>query len=87
MTNKVKEYYTALKMLEQQIDLQRALLKNQALLLSGEETRFANGESSLFMVNSREQKRIETEQKLAETIAKYYKQKAAMKWVTGMFGS
>ncbi len=84
MINKVKEYHATLKMLEQQIELQRDLLKNQEQLLSGEEIRFNNGESSLFMINSREQKRIETEQKLAETIAKYYKQKAAMKWVTGM---
>ena len=84
LLNKVRTYFNTLKVLQQQIILQKSLLENHVLLVKGEETRFSIGESSLFVVNGREQKRIETEQKLIESIAKYAKQKAAMKWVTGL---
>jgi hypothetical protein len=52
-------------------------------LQKGEETRFFNGESTLFLVNSRENKTLETLLKLTEVTAKYYKTAYALKWAAG----
>jgi outer membrane protein TolC len=41
-------------------------------LLQVEETKFNLGESSLFLVNARENKLLETEQKYAELRAKFF---------------
>jgi len=38
----------------------------------------------LFLINSREQKKIETLQKMNATIAKFYKQKTALRWASGV---
>jgi outer membrane protein TolC len=81
--NKIREQLNTLSMLRNQLNIQENLYQSQAILLKGEEIRFQNGESSLFLINSREQKNIETIQKLNATIAKYYKQKASLKWATG----
>ncbi len=81
--NKIREQLNTLSMLRNQLNIQENLYQSQAILLKGEEIRFQNGESSLFLINSREQKNIETFQKLNATIAKYYKQKASLKWATG----
>jgi outer membrane protein TolC len=86
LLNKVREYYNTMQVMQNQIGLQRSLFENQQRLTVGEDTRFRNGESSLFLINSRELKQIETEQKLIETVAKYNKQKAAMQWVIGALG-
>lgn len=82
--NKVKESFNTLSQLKEQINIQQNLYKNLNLLLKGEQTRFENGESSLFLINTREQKSIETLQKLNATIAKFYKQKSVLKWASGM---
>jgi outer membrane protein TolC len=52
--------------------------------LKAEETLFRNGESSLFLINSRENKVLETERKLIELKAKYYKTIYALQWSTGL---
>jgi len=46
--------------------------------------KFSNGESSLFVVNSRENKVLEMQQKLTELKAKLYKSKCAIDWVSGV---
>jgi outer membrane protein TolC len=47
-------------------------LKNQQMLLRVEEVKLKLGESSLFLVNSRENKLLETEQKYAEVRSKFF---------------
>jgi outer membrane protein TolC len=60
------------------------MLTNFEKLLKAEETLFRNGESSLFLINSRENKVLETERKLIELKAKYYKTIYALQWSTGL---
>ncbi len=82
--NKIREQYVKFFQIKQQISLQSEMLANQKMLVKGEEIRFQNGESSLFLINSREQKQIETNQKLLATTFKLYKQWAGLRWASGL---
>jgi outer membrane protein TolC len=82
--NKIKMYRNEALTLLQQIQLQQNALLNYQTLQRGEETRFFNGESSLFLVNSRETKRLEAQQKLIEVKAKFLKSLASIQWAAGM---
>jgi hypothetical protein len=81
--NKVKKYYNQLVNYKAQVNLLQKTYNNYLQLQRGEETRFFNGESSLFLVNSRENKTLETMIKLIETIVKYKKTALGLKWATG----
>lgn len=52
-------------------------------LVEGEEIRFKFGDSSLFLINARESKLIETQEKLIETENKIRKNKLKAEWVLG----
>ena len=80
----VKQYYTEWKQTETQLSLQIELMANTRLLQKGEEIRFNNGESSLFLINSRELKTIEAEQKIIELRAKAQKAAVGVKWSAGL---
>ena len=54
LQNKLRQYYNEWKALRQQIALQEQAVKTYIDLQKGEEIKFANGESSLFLVNARE---------------------------------
>jgi outer membrane protein TolC len=56
---------------------------NQELLLRAEESKFSIGESSMFLVNARENKLLETQQKLNELKAKFFKSLLGIVWATG----
>ena len=81
--NKVKTYYNELITLRAQIQLYEEAYQNYLQLLRVEEIKFLIGESSLFLVNSREIKAIEALQKLTEIKTKYYKALVAINWATG----
>jgi hypothetical protein len=49
-------------------------------MLFAEEERFVQGESSIFLINSRQMKLVEAENKLVELKSKYYKTIAALSW-------
>ncbi len=83
LTNKLKSYYNELLNYQVQTKLFNATLENFKRLLIGEEQRFRAGESSMFLVNARENKVIESEVKLIELKAKYNKTEAAVKWSAG----
>jgi outer membrane protein TolC len=83
--NKVKQYYTEWQQSTTQITLQNEIIKNTLTLLRGEETRFFSGESSLFMINAREMRAIEAQQKLIELKAKNQKTLIELKGAAGMF--
>ena len=85
VNTKVKQSYTDWIQLSSQLGLQEKLVANIIALQRGEETRFANGESSLFLINSREMKTIETQQKLIELQAKKNKSLVKLKWAAGLF--
>lgn len=81
---KVKSYYNELQNLKQQIVLQSNNYSNYSQLIKAEETRFYNGESSLFIINSRENKALEALEKLIELKTKYYKTIYALQWSAGL---
>ncbi|WP_242926605.1 TolC family protein [Pontibacter vulgaris] len=69
--------------LEEQIRLQQQMVENANILRNGEVTRFENGESSLFLVNSRELKLLEAQVKLYNLQAKYAKARTFLYWSAG----
>lgn len=82
--NKVKMYYNELLTLRNQVSIQQEQYNNYLTLQRGEETRFFNGESSLFLVNTRENKTLESLQKLAELETKYFKTLNSLYWAGGI---
>jgi outer membrane protein TolC len=82
--NKVKSYFNELLALKSQVALQEKAYKNYFALQKGEEIRFQAGESSLFLINARENKTLEALQKLQELKAKYYKTENALQWSAGL---
>ena len=81
--NKVKASYNELLATQNQVLLYQGNVQNQQLLLKAEETKFAIGESSMFLVNTRETKLLESQQKLAELKAKFFKSILAIQWSAG----
>ena len=81
---KVKNYFNEYSYLKNQIELQSYLLSNLQNMLKAEETLFANGESTLFLINSRENKVLETERKLVELKTKYFKTIYTLQWSAGL---
>jgi outer membrane protein TolC len=81
--NKVKASYNELLATQNQVLLYQGNVQNQQLLLKAEETKFSIGESSMFLVNTRETKLLESQQKLAELKAKFFKSILAIQWSAG----
>jgi outer membrane protein TolC len=81
---KIKGYYNELTNLKNQIALQSSNYDNNMKLVKAEETRLFNGESTLFFVNSRETKALETLEKLIDLKTKYYKTIYGLQWSAGL---
>jgi outer membrane protein TolC len=75
---KIQSSYNEVLNLNAQLRLWEASLEAQERLTSGEMIRFEVGESTLFLVNARQSKLLETAQKLRETRAKLGKAEAAL---------
>ena len=58
-------------------------LRNYLRLLRGEETRFRAGESSLFMVNTRENSVLQSRQKYIDVMTKSKVSELALQWAAG----
>jgi outer membrane protein TolC len=82
--NKIRTYYTEASLLLQQLQLAQTNYNSYDFLLRNEVLKFTNGESSLFMINSRESKLIETQQKIIDLRVKYFKAKYAAEWIAGL---
>ena len=82
--NKVQSYYNDLINFNTQINLQKKQYDNNLTLQNAEEIRFLNGESSLFLINARESKVLETYDKLIDLKVKYYKSYYGLQWSAGM---
>ncbi len=83
LETKLRQYYNEWQQLNRQIQLQQQAVASYAQLQRGEEIRFSNGESSLFLINSREQKTLEARQKLIELQGKEQKARASVLWAAG----
>lgn len=81
---KIKSCFNEFLTLGNQIILQTNNLNNYQQLVKAEETRFSNGESSIFLINSRETKALETLEKLIDVKIKYYKTIYKLQWSAGL---
>lgn len=82
--NKVKSYFNELVALKNQVSIQEKAYQNYVALQRAEETRFQIGESSLFLINARENKALEALQKLQELRTKYLVTVNALQWAAGL---
>jgi len=81
--NKIKSYYNEVLQLNKQISIYQEAFNNYQKLLQGENIRFEAGESTLFLLNSRENKVLEAAQKLYELRTKWHKSYAGLLWAAG----
>jgi outer membrane protein TolC len=81
--NKVRAYINKQQALQAQFNIQQSALQNFITLQRAEETRFFSGESSLFLINSRENKVLEARQKLIELQTKLAQTNIDVQWAAG----
>jgi outer membrane protein TolC len=84
--NGIRASYNELKTTEGLLVVQQQMVENYRRLRDGELQKFDNGESSLFLINSRDSKYIEAQIKLISLRSKYEKQKAELLWAAGLSG-
>ncbi len=85
--NKVLFYYAQLDNTQQQLSLLSNILQNTQALLDAENIRFTLGESSIFLINTREQKLLETQLKFLKLLADYQKQRMSLLWAAGIINN
>lgn len=79
--------FNALQAYESQLDIQQYNISNQQTLLTAEQQKFELGESTLFLINSRETKLLDMRMKYIELTVHYQKKlaelfyKAGTRWV------
>jgi outer membrane protein TolC len=83
ISNNITAVFNEWLALEKLINIQQKLVLNSETLRNAEQTRFDNGESSLFLVNSRDMTLINNKIKLFELEAKYQKNKNTLTWSAG----
>lgn len=81
--NKIKAYYNEVLTITNQIRQSEKAYSLYQQLFDGEFLRFRMGESTVFLINARENKAFEAFQKLLELKTKWYKSQAALSWSTG----
>jgi outer membrane protein TolC len=81
--NKIRSYFAESILLKEQIAAAQQAYNGFTALLKAESLRFQNGESSLFLLNTRENKVIETAEKLIQLRAKYLKASYGINWAAG----
>ncbi|GGC52854.1 transporter [Pedobacter quisquiliarum] len=82
---KISNYSNEVQNYNAQINLAGRNLENYQRLLQGEEARYGNGESSLFLINSRQNKLIEAQEKVIELRFKFLKGYAELKYLAESF--
>jgi outer membrane protein TolC len=81
--NNIKSVYNDLFLLNNLVELQAQIISNNQALRNGEQTKFNNGESSFFLINTRETNLINAMVKLAELKTKYQQNKVELLWSAG----
>ncbi|MGR3810205.1 TolC family protein [Jiulongibacter sp. NS-SX5] len=84
LKTKVGQYDVELSALQQQVSLATTLTENYQRLLEVEDLKFSQGASSLFMINSRQNKLAESYLKLIELKGKYLKSWFKQQWAAGL---
>lgn len=81
---KVNSYFNQFQSLKKQITTQEKALSNYQSLVKAEESKFELGESSLFLINSRETKAMEAAEKLIDLKAYLFKSVYALQASAGL---
>jgi outer membrane protein TolC len=81
--NKILAYRTEVEISKSQIQLYEVAVDNYQKLYEGELERFSNGESSVFLINSRESKLIESRIKLVKLYSNLFKARLGLAWSAG----
>ncbi|WP_048506113.1 TolC family protein [Chryseobacterium angstadtii] len=85
LDTKMETYKNELVNYHLQINLSQNNLANYQKLLMAEETKYSNGESSLFLINSRENKVIDAQEKFISIRTKFLKSFNKLKWMKENF--
>lgn len=81
--NKLKRYLNDLDNLAQQLQLYQNITNNYKLLLDAENDKLKAGESSVFLINTREQRWLDARIKYLKLWSEYRKTEAALRWAAG----
>jgi outer membrane protein TolC len=81
--NKIRYQFAELQLLRTQLSQAIDYVRSHEQLWRGEELRFRLGESSLFLVNSRENKLLEAREKLISVQTKYLNSFMSLEWSAG----
>ncbi len=87
LTVKIANYQSETLNYSKQIGISEQNILNYRRLLYAEETRYESGESSLFLINARESKLLESEIKLLELRLKFLNSYNQLKWLNKNFSS
>lgn len=87
LITKLNTYLNNSNALREQLLLIEETTDNYASLVNAENQKFQFGESSLFLINSREQKLLESQMKVVESIFKLQKNNLSYLFLTGQLGS
>ena len=79
--NKIAAIREVISSLEKQIEIQESVVKSSESMRDAELIKFDLGESSLFLVNSRELKFLESKSKEVEIMSKYKTYQAQLNWL------
>jgi len=79
----VRYYYNEVLNLQKQIRIYEDAYKNYVRLFDAEQLKFSLGETTLFLLNTRENKALEALQKLLELKTKFYQAFASLNWASG----
>ncbi len=83
---KVRQYANDLENLRNQAKLFRDITANYRQLLDGENEKFSQGESSIFLVNTREQRWLDAQLKYLKLLSELCKAEAGLQWAAGILG-
>lgn len=82
---KINTYKNEVLSYQQQIKVLQSNIENYKRLLYAEEVKFNNGESSLFVINTRENKLLAVQQKLLDVQLKFINSYNYLKWINENF--
>lgn len=82
--NEINTVYNTLVNLDELIRMQENMVSNYRQLLQGEITKFENGESSIFLINTRETELLDARLKLLKLQTKYEKAKIELLYAAGI---
>ncbi len=85
--NKVQQYANDLNNFAAQIALFQNITANYRALLDAEIEKFNFGESSIFLINAREQRWLDAQVKYLKLLSEYRKAEAGLQWSAGVLAN